>query len=56
MSARKVKPTAVDEALDRLLESNPALIEECRQIRTRMKQGEYLIHEQVLEIIATEGD
>jgi hypothetical protein len=37
-----------DEVIDQLLERDPTLIEECRQIRERMKEGQYLTHEQML--------
>jgi hypothetical protein len=36
-----------DELLDLLLERSPRLIERCRQIRERVKQGEHWAHEQV---------
>jgi hypothetical protein len=37
-----------EEVIDLLLERSPALTEECRQIRERMKQGEYMTHDQML--------
>jgi hypothetical protein len=37
-----------DEVIDLLLERNPAFVEECLQIRERMKEGQYLTHEQML--------
>lgn len=43
-----------DEVIDLLLELNPTFIGECRQIRERMKQGEYLTHGQVLEALQYE--
>jgi hypothetical protein len=44
-----------DEVLDLLLERNPALIAECRQIDERMRQGHYLTHEQVLQALQEDG-
>ena len=38
-----------DEVLDLLLERNPTFIEECRQIRERMRQGDYLTYEAALQ-------
>ena len=38
-----------DEVLDLLLERNPVFIEECRQIRERMRQGDYVPYEEVLK-------
>jgi hypothetical protein len=43
-----------EDVLDLLLERNPRLIEECRQIRERMKQGAYLTHEQALTVLEEE--
>ena len=40
-----------DEVMDLLLERSSKLIEECRQIRERMKQGAYLTHEQMFQIL-----
>ncbi len=37
-----------DEVIDLLLERHPKLIAECQQIRTRMRQGAYRTHEQIL--------
>src|SRR6266568_9632699 len=39
-----------DEVLDLLLERNPTVIEECRQIRERMRQGDYVTYEAALEM------
>ena len=39
-----------DDVLDLLLERNPAFIEECRQIRERMRQGDYVTYEAALEM------
>jgi hypothetical protein len=36
-----------EELLDSLLERSPKLIKECRQIRARMAEGQFLTHEQV---------
>jgi hypothetical protein len=41
-----------DQEIDLLLERNPTFVEDCRQIRERMKQGKYLTHEQVLAALA----
>ena len=35
-----------DEVLDLLLERNPTFIEECRQIRERMRQGDFVPYEE----------
>jgi len=43
-----------DDVIDLLLERNPRLIEECRQIQARMDQGEYLTHEQLLGSLQVE--
>lgn len=40
-----------DEVLDLLLERNPRFIEECRQIRERMQQGEYVTFEEALGLL-----
>jgi hypothetical protein len=40
-----------DDVLDLLLERNPKLIAECRGIDERMKQGDYLTHEQVVQAL-----
>jgi hypothetical protein len=45
-----------DEVIDLLLERNPTFIEECRQIRERMKQGDYVTHEQMLEALGKISD
>jgi uncharacterized coiled-coil DUF342 family protein len=45
-----------DEVLDLLLERSPSLIEECRQIRERMKQGEYLTHEEMLAALEASSE
>lgn len=39
-----------EEVLDLLLERNPAFIEECRQIRERMRQGDYVTYEEALQM------
>ena len=39
-----------DDVLDLLLERNPAFIEECRQIRERMRQGDYVTYEEALHM------
>jgi len=39
-----------DELLDYLLERNPTFIEECGQIRDRMRQGEFQTHDEVKRI------
>ena len=39
-----------DEVLDLLLERDPTFIEECRQIRERMKQGDYVTYEAAVEM------
>jgi hypothetical protein len=44
-----------DDVIDFLLERNPALIEECREIGLRMEQGEYHTHEEARRLL-TEGD
>jgi len=36
-----------DDLLDYLLDKNPSLINECCDIRTRMRDGQYQTHEQV---------
>jgi hypothetical protein len=43
-----------EEVVDLLLERNPALIEECRQIRETMRRGSYVTHEQLLESLAND--
>lgn len=43
-----------DDLIDLLLSRNPRLIEECRGIEERMKEGKYLTHEQVLTALGTE--
>jgi hypothetical protein len=40
-----------DEVIDLLLERNPEFIAECKQIDQRMKRGDYLTHEQVLQAL-----
>jgi hypothetical protein len=37
-----------DEVIDLLLERHPTFTRECQAIRTRMQQGAYRTHEQVL--------
>ena len=44
-----------DDVLDLLLERDPVFIHECREIRKRMEQGEYLTHEQALAILKENG-
>ncbi len=36
-----------DDLLDYLLERNPALIDQCAQIRQRMREGQFHSHDQV---------
>jgi hypothetical protein len=43
-----------EDVIDLLLERNPSLIAECRQIRERMQHGHFLTHQQVLD--ALQGD
>jgi hypothetical protein len=43
-----------DEVIDLLLERSPTLLEECSQIRERMKQGKYFTHEQMLKALDEE--
>jgi len=38
-----------DEVLDLLLERSPVFIEECRQIRERMRQGDSVSYEEALK-------
>ena len=38
-----------DDVLDLLLERDPAFIEECRQIRERRRQGDYVTYEDALQ-------
>ena len=38
-----------DDVLDLLLERNPAFIEECQQIRERMRRGDYVTYEEALQ-------
>jgi hypothetical protein len=40
-----------EDVLDLLLERNPKLIAECREIDARMQQGDYLTHDQVLQAL-----
>lgn len=44
-----------DEVLDPLLERNPGFSEECRQIRERMRQGDYVTYEEALQKFAGES-
>jgi hypothetical protein len=44
-----------DEVLDLLLERNPVFIEECRQIRERMRQGDYVTYEEALEMFRADS-
>jgi hypothetical protein len=44
-----------DDVLDLLLERNPILIQECREIRKRMEQGDYLTYEQALVVLEESG-
>jgi hypothetical protein len=39
-----------DEVLDLLLERNPTFIEECRQIRERMRRGNYVTFEDAVQM------
>jgi hypothetical protein len=43
-----------DDVIDLLLERNPRLIAECREIGDRMAQGKYLTHKQALEALGEE--
>jgi hypothetical protein len=43
-----------EEVIDLLLERNPGLIEQCRQIRAAMQEGRFLTHQQMLA--ALEGE
>lgn len=45
-----------DEVIDLLIERHPRLLEECREIRARMKQGAYRTHEQVLAQLREKPD
>jgi hypothetical protein len=40
-----------EEVIDFLLERNPKFIEECEQIRQRMKSGEYYSREEVEKLL-----
>jgi hypothetical protein len=40
-----------EDLIDLLLERNPRLIAECREIGERMAQGKYLSHQQALEAL-----
>jgi hypothetical protein len=44
-----------DDVLDLLLERNPTFIEECRQIRERMRQGDYVTYEEALQMFRPES-
>lgn len=44
-----------DEVLDLLLERNPIFIEECRQIRERMRQGDYVTCEEALQMFRADS-
>lgn len=44
-----------DDVIDFLLEQNPALIDECREIGLRMERGEYHTHADIKRLLA-EGD
>lgn len=39
-----------DDVIDLLLERNPTFVEECRQIRERMRQGDYVTFEEALQM------
>jgi hypothetical protein len=41
-----------DELLDYLIERSPKLIEQCRQIRERMRAGRFHTHDQVKALLA----
>jgi hypothetical protein len=43
-----------DDVADLVLERSPAFIEHCRQIRGRMKQGDYHTQEEVLRLLELE--
>ena len=45
-----------DDLIDYLLERQPQFIDECRQIRDRMRSGQYHIHEDVKKIVADDRE